>query len=96
VGKSSDLWKEHSGEAFTRKEKWKVAVTGGAGQHWSPHLATAVNDRAVSSVVCLDLHPPRLKSSRNSSRRFADLRTADLEHLFMGCNVVHPSRLPHR
>ena len=69
------------------EEKWKVAVTGGAGQLGRLILRRLVNDRAVSSVVCLDLHPPRL-SHPKLEPAIADLRTADLDHLFMGCNVV--------
>jgi nucleoside-diphosphate-sugar epimerase/putative sterol carrier protein len=65
----------------------KIVVTGGSGQLGTILLRRLAADRAVKSLVCLDLRPPAVASPKLQSAR-ADVREAGIERHMEGADAL--------
>jgi nucleoside-diphosphate-sugar epimerase/putative sterol carrier protein len=65
----------------------KVAVTGASGQLGTVMLRRLAADRAIKSIVALDLRPPVVASSKVRFVR-ADIRDPAIGDHFAGCDAV--------
>ncbi len=65
----------------------RVAVTGSSGYLGQLVVQALDADPAVQSLVGLDIHPSRF-TSPTLTHQFADVRTADFERYFEGCDAV--------
>ena len=64
----------------------RIVVIGGSGQLGSCVLRRLLADRAVRSVVSLDVRPPRIASGKLDART-ADVRDPDLARHFEGADA---------
>ncbi|UQA54550.1 NAD-dependent epimerase/dehydratase family protein [Polyangium aurulentum] len=65
----------------------KVAVTGGSGLLGTLVLRALARDRAIKSIVSLDMRPPLVASAKLQIVQ-ADVRDPDLARHFEGCDAV--------
>lgn len=65
----------------------KVAVTGGSGLLGTLVLRLLARDRAIKSIVTLDMRPPLVAAAKLQSVQ-ADVRDPDLARHFEGCDAV--------
>lgn len=77
----------HEDAKHALKGSLRIAVTGGSGQLGTLLLRRLASDRAVQSIVSLDLRPPAVASAKLTAIT-ADVRDPDLERHFVGCDAV--------
>jgi nucleoside-diphosphate-sugar epimerase/putative sterol carrier protein len=65
----------------------RVAVTGSSGQLGTQVLRRLLDDRAVESIVALDLRPPRLLGRKLRAVQ-ADVRDAEIGKHLQGCDAA--------